>query len=602
MEQKGKDLGIKRPGEDLDKHGEKTIKFSTEDLPIGISSIVDMLSTPYYVDKTEHAYELLHGISKYIFLSRPRRFGKSLFVSTLEEIAKGNKELFKNCWIGQSNYDWKKYPVIRLNFSDLSNETTKELKDDLKKSLYNIANHYNVASKISNPIGDDSVQSYFISLIERLIILGNGYEKQVVVLIDEYDTPFINVEDDNIKKGNLKVVRDFLTVLKGLSDHIKLEFVTGVSAYCFKEFQSGPNNLDDITLDPNYATVAGYREEDLLQEQSLYKQRINDLATKKKLIPEAIISNMRSMYNGYKFYTDDDTVSVYNPWSTLKFLKNGDLDNYWYESSTPTFLIRKANNIDSFDIDFNEPIIVKKSDLIQPNEHNLSMEGALFQAGYLTIDKYQNKLEEGKLRRPQDPILLKFPNEEVEDSFYNSLLDEFKLISKLKGASYKKNIESTLSRADVDGFIEDVIKPFFSEIPYNLSYQKQNQNEAYYHTALHCLLQGAGLHSQSECPTNKGRIDIVVNSIANITYIFELKHGNQSADIALNQIKSSKYRSKFIGKDKNIALVGINFSSDERNISDYKYEFCDSQGNAITINDIIAKQKTKQSRNIRSRG
>lgn len=286
MQKERENLGIKRPKEDIEQIIDHMTNMDiNSELPIGVASIKNMLSTLYYVDKTDYAYKLLSGVPKYVFLSRPRRFGKSLFVSTLEEIAKGNKELFKNCWIGKSDYKWAKYPVIRLSFSDLSNKTPEKLEEDLKKSLYNIALQYNIASKMTNPIGEDSVQSYCRSLIESLIGLGKGYEKEVVVLIDEYDTPFINVEDDTIKEGNLKVVRDFLTVIKGLSDQIKLEFVTGVSAYCFNDCNSGPNNLCDITLKPDYAYITGYKETDLLDPHSKYYKRIIDIAAAEECSP-----------------------------------------------------------------------------------------------------------------------------------------------------------------------------------------------------------------------------------------------------------------------------------------------------------------------------
>ncbi|WP_165941958.1 AAA family ATPase, partial [Cardinium endosymbiont of Culicoides punctatus] len=325
-------------------------------IPSYICTTTEMLSTQYYVDKTDHAYKLMSGVNKFIFLSRPRRFGKSLFVSTLEAIAKGNKELFQDCYIYNSGYDWKKYPVIRVDFGGKGNITPDNLILYLEDKLKDVASDYKLT------ITGDTFQSRLENLVKNMTNL-SGYANKIVVLVDEYDATFINQSDPIIKESNRLIVRDFLTEIKTLSDNnkIKLEFVTGVSAYCFKECKSGPNNLDDITLDQDYETIAGYREEDLLQEGSAYIKRIDELAKRKRVSRDVFVNKMRSKYNGYQFSIEEDTdeedttekhhisVSVYNPWSTLKFLKHGKLNNYWYNSGTPTFLTK---NIDDsyFDI------------------------------------------------------------------------------------------------------------------------------------------------------------------------------------------------------------------------------------------------------------
>ncbi|WP_133282180.1 AAA family ATPase, partial [Cardinium endosymbiont of Culicoides punctatus] len=421
MHQDSKDLGNKRPLEDV-KIGSDTKRQKLEYtgiLPIGKSSIEAVIRSGYYVDKTKHA-ETLFKEEATVFLSRPRRFGKSLFVSTLEEIAKGNKELFQDCYIYNSGYDWKKYPVIRVDFSNIDNNTPDILKESLIDVLDDIALSYNIDIK------GNAIKTRFRRLIEALSSLNGDYDNKIVILVDEYDAPFINQSDPIIKEGNRLIVREFLTVIKSLSSKgfIKLEFVTGVSAYCFKECQSGPNNLKDITLSPSYSDIAGYKEkEDLLQEDSPYYKRIKQLAEEQKLDPVRIVSYMRSKYNGYKFATHKDTVAVYNPWSTLRFLEDGKLNNYWYNSGTPTFLTKRADD-SYFDIDFSQNIITTEYKLTSPKENELSMIGKMFQSGYLTIDKYEPPLNQGELPSDTKPLLVKFPNDEVRESFKDSLYEE----------------------------------------------------------------------------------------------------------------------------------------------------------------------------------
>ena len=222
----------------------------------------------------------MHGINnKYKFLSRPRRFGKSLFVSTLKAICQGDKELFKNTWIYTSNYDWQKYPVIHLSFNELKNSTTEILEKEISWKLAKIAQSYHIS--IEGP----SLQDQLIDLIEKLTGLNDSYSNRVVVFIDEYDAPFINSKDPTIKEGNCNLISDFLTVIKARSDHVKLEFVTGVSAYYFKDRQSGPNNLTDISSYEAFATVTGYRDQDLFGKElpdgtiqnSIFYDRIKEI-------------------------------------------------------------------------------------------------------------------------------------------------------------------------------------------------------------------------------------------------------------------------------------------------------------------------------------
>ncbi|WP_133282373.1 AAA family ATPase [Cardinium endosymbiont of Culicoides punctatus] len=605
---------IKNSDEDMqiDNNTKRQKLEYTGILPIGKSSIEAVIKSGYYVDKTKHA-ETLFKEEATVFLSRPRRFGKSLFVSTLEEIAKGNKELFQDCYIYNSGYDWKKYPVIRVDFSKMDKNNSEILKESILNELYTISNSYEI--EMEKPNKKTLPNTYLKDLINKLVSnytelkkTNSSYEPKVVVLIDEYDASFINQSDPTIKEENRLIVREFLGVIKSLTSNnfIKLEFVTGVSAYCFKDCKSGPNNLKDITLSPRYSNIAGYREkEDLLQEGSPYYKRIKKLAEEKELDPETIVSYMRSKYNGYKFATPKNTVAVYNPWSTLRFLEEGILNNYWYNSGTPTFLTKRADD-SYFNIDFRN-IITTEYKLTSPKENELSMIGKMFQSGYLTIDKYEPPLNQGELPSDTKPLLVKFPNDEVEESFYNSLSEEIEqsLQSKLRKDEFliPEKINKTLSNVDIDTFIT-VIKSLFSGIPFNLSQQDQNKNEAYYHTVLHAILECSDMDPQNENTTNQGKIDIVLNSLPYVTYILELKH-NASADVAMDQIDNKSYKDKFLTKGKGIVAIGINFDSAKakRNLVHHKYKFYDESGNEILDKDDFLdyiKNKKVRSRATRS--
>ncbi|WP_165941880.1 AAA family ATPase [Cardinium endosymbiont of Culicoides punctatus] len=608
MHQDPKDLANKRPLEEVEIGSDsKKKKLGSNNIPIGVVSIEEMLSTQYYVDKTDHAYTLMSGVNKYIFLSRPRRFGKSLFVSTLEEIAKGNKELFQDCYIYNSGYDWKKYPVIRVDFSNIDKNNSKVLKESILNELYTISNSYEIA--MEKPNKKTLPNTYLKDLINKLVSkytelkkTDSSYEPKVVVLVDEYDSPFINQSDPVIKEENRLIVREFLTVIKSLTanNFIKLEFVTGVSAYCFRDTYSGPNNLNDITLDKNYATIAGYKEEDLLQKDSIYSKKVNKLAKKRNISSNVLVGEMRSMYNGYKFHPEDDTIAVYNPLSTLMFLQRGELNNYWINTGTPTFLVKKAGKSNTKD--FSKPISVTKHELTEPDEDNLTVNGAMFQGGYLTIDKYENPLDNGKLRQMDDPILLKFPNGEVEKSFYNLLFKKFEKDLESEGKTRKRAIVKKLKDIDLEGLVK-VIRSCMSSIPFNLSHPKHNKNEAYYHTALHCLLEGAELNPLSEHATSGGRIDIVIDALNDVTYIFELKH-DQNVNIALGQIEGNNYREKFLYKEKNIVLIGLNYASKMRNV-EQKFDFAiyDEDGNKTTKDAILGNRQHVRGREVnRQRG
>ena len=487
----------------------------------------------------------------------------------MRAICQGRKELFQGYYIADKkrNYDWKKYPIIDINFSGIDHSTSDELKKVLKKKIHHIANEYNI--QLADPYQDYSIKLYVAELIFLLSQLGEEYSPKVVILVDEYDAPFINLPEGALKEANRQVVRDFLTVVKDCCGQglVKLEFITGVSAYCFNSLNSGPNNLDDITLLPHYATIAGYTEEELFGPDAIFQERISKLAQEvTDGDREKLASQLRYWYNGYRFAMDSP--KVYNPFSVLKLLKYGQFSNYWINTGTPTFVLRKAHERCEFNVDVTKPIVAKLSDLIAPKEAQLTAIGEMFQGGYLTIDRYQysKPIDESGIRNDEDPILLTFPNKEVQTSFYSLLKKELERSFKSETQSHASSLIISLKNQNIAGFMEGM-HACFSTIPYYLS--KVPKDEAYYHSIFHSFLHAMNLDPMSEYTTSMGRIDLVISSLPKSIYIFEFKY-DKSSQIALEQIQSRAYGNEFLHRGKEVVILGINFAENIRNINEWQ--------------------------------
>ena len=296
-----------------------------KNLPIGIQTIQEIITKDYiYVDKTQFALELIQT-GKHYFLSRPRRFGKSLFVSTLKEIFKGNKALFEGCHIAASNYDWKPYPVLLLDFGNIANETPKELKVDLRDALNTIGEEQGI--EVVKP----SLQSQLKALIKAL-----ASKERVVVLIDEYDKPLIdNLHNLEVAEGNRRLLQDFFGALKSLDEYIEFTFITGVSKFSKVSLFSGANHLNDISMNTQYAAMMGYTQEELIEcfdehIQAIVQERNQQGEPSTK---EEVLAQIKDWYNGYRFSKAE--TYVYNPFSTLKYLAEKESNSYWFATGTP---------------------------------------------------------------------------------------------------------------------------------------------------------------------------------------------------------------------------------------------------------------------------
>ncbi len=507
-------------------------------LPIGIQNIDRILSEGYlYVDKTGFALNLVQN-SKHYFMSRPRRFGKSLFLNTLMEIFKGNKSLFKGCKIYESDYKWEKHPPVYFDFSSIPNRTPEVFETGLKETLAEIADSFGI-----------SITGSSVQLLLKSLVKGLAKKNRVVVLIDEYDQPIINnLKNPAIAEQNRDLLKDFFATLKSLDKYIQFTFVTGVSKFSQVSLFSGPNHLLDITMDPEYAGMMGYTEEEL---RYYFEPHIQEMVREKGNSKDEVVKEVRTWYNGYRF--SEKELSVYNPYSTLRFFHAKKAESYWYSSGTPSFLIDEVKKHPR-DLAPLSGTTALKSALLDINElTDANLTALMFQTGYLTIQDYSTS----------GLYYLGFPNQEVQQAFFGSLVHCFAPTNRALVAE----CEEALEAHDLDLFFKQ-IKALFASFPYHLF---SKANESTYQGMFLAILKGMGLDAEAERLTNLGRIDLVIN-MGKTIFILECKL-DKSAEDALKQIQDKKYFERWVETGKKVILVGVNFSSEERNISEWKSHF-----------------------------
>ena len=510
-------------------------------LPTDVSTFSIMINDNYvYVDKTEYIYKLFGGGTRYYFLSRPRRFGKSLLISTLKELFLGNRELFKGLWIDSSDYKWQKHPVIHIDFSVIAHDSPEQLYQALSLKLQDIGLSYGIdISSIS------IVQSQFEFLVKEL-----SKKNKVVILIDEYDKPILD-SIASIEKATLirNALSAFYGVLKGLDEHIRAVFITGVTKFARTSIFSGLNNLNEISMEGQYNALLGYTPDELIANFEPY---INTLAQEKKCSVDFLVAEMKRWYDGYQFTKKENVERVYNPFSTLLFLAKHEFSNYWFASGTPTFLMEliKKRNFPVVDID---NVVAAESELGSFTIENLSVKTVLFQTGYLTIDYYDEEAE---------AYYLRIPNYEVRASFFNYLLNSFTSVEPSFINDLVIQILQSLKKQDIDKFCH-LLQSFFASIPSNI----QISLERYYQTIVFVLAKIIGLKTNVEVVTNVGRIDMIIE-MNDIVYVFEFKIVGD-AQGALEQIEEKHYYQQYLNAQKAIVLVGILFDVKKRNVDSW---------------------------------
>ncbi len=504
-------------------------------LPVGIQNLKEIITEGYYyVDKT-HFVKKLQEKGKYFFLSRPRRFGKSLFLDTLKEAFSGNKDLFKGLYL-YDNWDWsKKYPVIKIDLGEVDANTEESLIKSINSTLNSIAQNHQI------DLEEKSIGLKFENLIRNLY---KKYNQRVVVLIDNYDKPILDVIEDLEKvKRNREILKAFSEILKPADEYLHFVFITRVVRFSQTSIFSGLNNFIDITLDREFATVCGYTQTEL---ETVFEDRIKDFDKEE----------VKRWYNGYNWLGE----SVYNPFDILLLFDKKEFRPYWFETGTPTFLIKLFQKSQYYLPDL-ENLEVGEEILSNLDIDNIYPENLLFQAGYLTI-KDTVQLEE------ETVYILSYPNYEVRKSFNRNFLTN--LIPPPQASKTQLNLIRSFLSVDIEK-IKQTLYSLFASIPSDW-YRKNNINEyeGFYASVVYALFNGSGLTTITEDATNKGKIDLTV-IVENKVYIIEFKVVEETEKgQALQQIKEKRYYEKYTGKE--IYLIGIEFSKEKRNIINFEVE------------------------------
>ena len=491
-----------------------------------------------YVDKTSHIYRLLSSGGKYFFLSRPRRFGKSLLVSTLKALFEGRKSLFDGLWI-YDKWDWsKRHPVVHISLDGYSHReiglqrALEQLMDDLEYLFGVVRRH-------------DGVALRFSALIKALYAQTG---QRVVVLIDEYDKALLDFLDDPVVLADhQQVLQGFYGVLKPASPYLEFVFLTGVSKFSKVSVFSSLNNLRDLTFLPEFSDLLGMTDGEMAE---YFGARIGELALIKQ-VPESVLqSQIRYWYNGYSW---DGTTRVYNPFSTLSFLKRGQFSNYWIETGVPSSVVRRMVE-EKHEVDL-ELVEVGQDFFEGTSIYELPIRTLLFQAGFLTV---KSVTEDGLYQ-------IGYPNEEVRQAMYLHLLNWFQGGER---AGLSSPVVVRMARHFEANALEEVvsgINAIFSGIPYNLFIADQ---ERYYHAVLFIVFQLLSINTRVEVHCAGGRTDMVVQTQSH-TYILEFKL-NESAEAALAQIHAKGYAVPYLHQGRSVVAVGINFDGSKKQVGDWK--------------------------------
>lgn len=469
-------------------------------LPIGIQTFSKIREDDYiYIDKTKEAYELINSY-QYVFLSRPRRFGKSLFLDTLRNIFEAKKEYFKGLAI-ENKWDWDvSYPVIHINFANGKIENREDLDQAIIRTLKENQKNLNIECEEI-----DSVAGCFRELI---IKANEKYKQKVVVLVDEYDKPILdNIEDPDVAKKVRDGLINFYSVIKGSDEFLRFAFLTGVSKFTKTSIFSGLNNITDVSLNKKFGDICGYTQNDV---ETTFLPYLEDVDLEK----------FKRWYNGYNFLQS----KMYNPFDVLQFLGNEKAyKNYWFESGTPTFLIKLIEKNRYFLPNLSS-LVVGEQLLESFDIENLDLEVILYQSGYLTIDR----VEELGVQRL---YYLKIPNLEVQSSLNDHIISLFQNNQSQK-TKQQINLQTSLLKNDLEAFKTSLVS-IFASIPYNNYTNNNIQNyEGFYASVLYVYLQSLGLDIIGEDVTNKGRIDLTLK-MDHAIFILEFKVGKKDT-IAIN--------------------------------------------------------------------
>ena len=515
------------------------------DLTSSVYTFEDLINGRYlYVDKTEYIWNLIRPYKGIYFMSRPRRFGKSLTISTLKAIFQGKRDLFKGLAISKKEYDWKEYPVIHLDLANCNAKNAGELEDFLFDILSGLAEHFGVGIR-----GQSNAMRF--EFLVRDVATSAG--APVVILLDEYDKPILNALATPEATACRDVLKGFYSTIKKCESLERFVFVTGVTKFSHVSLFSDLNNLTDITMHADYATMLGYTQEEF---EKCFAERLDDAVNKLSISREQLIAEIKAWYDGYRF--EENSPTVYNPVSLAQCFINGcEFSNYWFSTGTPAFLmevIRKTNF--NFERALNEPVMgfafnAFEIDRIDP----LAL---LLQTGYLTIKSSSVELGETL-------YYLDFPNREVKAAFKTYLISDYSAMPQETIGANVFQMVKAIKAKDIHLFM-DLLKSFFAAVQYDVTTDSEGRFQLLFYSVF--LLMGVRIEAESR--TNDGRIDAVIRD-GDCIYIFEFKM-NQTAEVALAQIRDKEYYQKYQHAGKRLLLIGASFDTASRQIADWKIE------------------------------
>jgi len=513
---------------------EKTRRY-----PLGIQTFSEIIEENYYyVDKTAVIHEMT-STYKYVFLSRPRRFGKSLLVSTLASYFRGEKELFKGLAMEKLEKQWKKHPVIHLSLASVKEIETDKIVESIGNRLRDIEDRFGIKRK-SNGLGD--------RLSDIIQQTTEQYGEKAVVILDEYDAPLLNVlHDEERTKEVRQLMRTFYSPLKDCDPYLRFVFITGISKFSQLSIFSEINNLKVISMMPEYSTLCGFTQQEI---EDNFPDGIRRLAEKEELSVEQTLDKLRRTYDGYHFAADSP--GVYNPYSIINALSDGAVQNYWFSTGTPSFLVEMIHkfNADISRIDGSE---AEAPEFDAPTEDMKSILPLFYQSGYITIKKYDSQF---------DVYTLGFPNKEVRDGMMRTLYPYYITPNTDGRASVLMKISKGFIYNDVDSSMQ-TLQAYLESIPY----QDSHFDENHYTQMLYVIFSLLGLHVDSQVRTAKGRLDIVIKTDDHV-YVMEVKL-DRPAQEAIEQIDTKNYLLPYTLDGKSLTKIGMSFSTEERNVTEW---------------------------------
>ena len=509
--------------------------------PIGIQTFSKIREGNYlYIDKTAYVYRMTHSASSYMFLSRPRRFGKSLLTSTLHSYFSGRKDLFHGLAMEKLEKEWTEYPVLHFDMSTAKHADSEQLLQELNLKLYGYEQIYGRLDEEVNP------NQRLMGLIKR------AYEqtgKKVVVLIDEYDAPLLDVVHERENLDVLRnIMRNFYSPLKACDPYLRYVFLTGITKFSQLSIFSELNNIENISMDEPYAAICGISEDEI---RSQMEEDVDRLAKNLEVTPEEALMKLKENYDGYHFtYPSPD---IYNPFSLLTAMEKGKIGSYWFGSGTPTYLIKM---LDKFGVKPSEigRKQLKSSAFDAPTETMTDAVPLLYQSGYITIKDYNKML---------DLYTLDIPNKEVRLGLMESLLPHYVDNKTPEATTMVAYLFYDIQNGDMDAALHR-LQEFLSTIPYC----DNTKFEGHYHQVFYIIFSLLGYYVDVEVRTPRGRVDIVLRTRTTL-YLMELKL-NKSAGEAMEQIDLKNYPERFALCGLPIVKVAVSFDSERCTIGDWK--------------------------------